>query len=308
MFSVYPPGVPVVTGNVHTDTQLHREDAGPDSFGGSDEGSHYMSTRQGNPERFTARAEEGGGDGFTVPPEEQERQAEAQMAKRWEISCPFCCAHRVTTSAKFDEPCEDCGFRYPLIRGCGDDDEWPAFDWARFLFRHGEDGINPERGFLPRCVLCRNVIGGGQKVRSSPRNRHSVAHRRCLEDELGIVGRMLADGETGLWTGPPTMCNVSCLKDVETGQPCYTLADLVAHVECVDGPGHEPPLSENDDRDPCEWNPLAKREARPGDPWHARAEFLVGSRNAMRLCKVCRGTPPHSRKRKEVPISPPGGR
>ena len=250
-----------------------------------------------------------------APPWEQEDEAagraEGEAGASWSVSCPACRSNAITGShPEHGGACRSCGFRSPMVKLCSDP-EPVKFDWPRFFARHCGDVVI--LGLPQNCVVCRNAIGNGVYVYQAPDNPTSTAHRHCVEEALGYALTMIREAK--LSTVPPRdvqlRCSVCAVNMVER-DACYLHGNgRVAHPVCVDGKAVEPHLSENDPRDPCEWNPRADRGAQAGDPWHAPAEVLVGSGSkSARLCWSCRRLKPWSRKRKERPLGakqPAGG-
>jgi hypothetical protein len=239
------------------------------------------------------------------------------IAKRWEVSCPACPSNRVTPMDPTGAPCRDCGYSTPIHKVCGEPIT-QAFDWARFLVRGGQ----PVSSSQPRrCRICEAAIEFGASCWQAPNNKTSIAHDHCVADELGYAAVMIREGkvveaelnaaaaEKGEAKQEPCMV---CSTGIEPGVMCYGHGDkgqrVFAHYECVEGKGVEPPVSEGDIRDLCQWNPKEERAPEPGDPFHALATLVVGgsAKTRIRLCAGCRKLKPHRRLRKEVAIKPAG--
>lgn len=219
-----------------------------------------------------------------------------EAAPRLKVECPACRRNVTTATRPESTTCPDCQCPTLLIGSV--EGPAPVFDWARFLARNGKE-THSHKPLL--CRICRTLMPKDARVWMHPVNFLSVAHAGCVQQELGYAMVMLRDGEIRETDPPPAESPSCCL--------CMTLlphllrvyrhAGHAACITCVDG--HQP-LSDDDTRDPCEWNPADDREARTGDPFHARAEVLVGARKPIRLCLSCRKRKPHSKKRKALAL------
>lgn len=123
-----------------------------------------------------------------------------------------------------------------------------------------------------------------------------------------ILAKHGVDGEQT----EPWVCSL-CQMAMGNGTPVRFLPNnrrMCAHQRCLEtgnGRCDEPPIkgiNGEDPRDPCSWHPGADREARAGDPWHARADVIAGSgRKRRRLCYDCTKLKRFSRVRKFVEIT-----
>lgn len=250
-------------------------------------------------------------DGFVarveLPDVDPTRPSKADLPVRWEVSCPVCGSNRTTAQDPTDQHCRDCAFSTPLMRICGE--PAPAFDWARFLSRWGQEVEAPTAGM---CRVSGKPIEPGEQVRMCTRAPRSIALTSAIADAIGYAGVLLREGrvvevplnEAAAEAGQakPEMCGC-CGEDIEPGTPGYEHGGVYAHFVCVDGEAAQPPVRESDPRRPCEWNPEKGRPTEVGDPFHGAATLSVGTgKNNIHLCASCRKLKPHSRLRKEVPL------
>ncbi|HET99695.1 hypothetical protein LCGC14_0274000 [marine sediment metagenome] len=244
-------------------------------------------------------------------PEVDASPNKVKFPPRFSVDCPNCTAYIASTSVDYSgQPCKSCGFVSPIVKLHGEDA--PPFDWARFLVRHGKRTKAFASGF---CKVDGDPIEPGQEVFAHADVKTSRAHSACITEAIGYALTMLRDGKVVTAELNPTiadrgeavreMCAI-CAKDIEPGESCYRLKDVFAHYTCVEGEGVHPPIADDDDRDLCEWHPDENRAAQVGDAFHSLAHLIVGSgKNPLRLCRSCRSKKPHTRKRKEVPITAP---